>query len=294
MDGSQALEPRQRVLHRLRPRQAHRVLRHAARRACRRDEIEAVLAHELGHFKLKHVAEAHRVVGDRCRSRSSRCSRGSRRRPGSTGPRRAAARHATGPASRSSLFFLVLPVFTFLLAPLASWYSRRHEFEADAFAAQHASAAALVSGAGQAVRGQRLDADARSAALGVLRLAPAGGAARRAAAGHGSGPRHERLRARCRGIVAGRRSPRASRRRSSRAVAAMRRANPDAGATLAREGLRRLPRAQVRRRRDARSTRARAQGDGLPSSSLSQVAAVQHRARPAATSPKTRRTSPPT
>jgi STE24 endopeptidase len=43
------------------------------------------------------------------------------------------------------LFFLVLPVFTFLLAPLASWYSRRHEYEADAFAARHASATAMVS-----------------------------------------------------------------------------------------------------------------------------------------------------
>ena len=37
------------------------------------------------------------------------------------------------------LFFLALPVFTFVLAPLSSLYSRRHEFEADAFAAQHAS-----------------------------------------------------------------------------------------------------------------------------------------------------------
>jgi len=42
------------------------------------------------------------------------------------------------------LFFLALPVFTFMLAPIASVYSRRHEFEADAFAARHASAAALV------------------------------------------------------------------------------------------------------------------------------------------------------
>ena len=42
------------------------------------------------------------------------------------------------------LFVLALPVFTFVLAPLASLYSRRHEFEADAFAAQHASAASLV------------------------------------------------------------------------------------------------------------------------------------------------------
>ena len=39
---------------------------------------------------------------------------------------------------------LVLPVFTFVLQPLSALYSRKHEFEADAFAAQHASAAALT------------------------------------------------------------------------------------------------------------------------------------------------------
>jgi len=43
------------------------------------------------------------------------------------------------------LFMLALPVFTFLGAPLASLYSRRHEFEADAYAAAHASGAALVA-----------------------------------------------------------------------------------------------------------------------------------------------------
>ena len=61
------------------------------------------------------------------------------------GPRRP-ARCADGsrPGVALALFFLALPVFTFVLAPLSSLYSRRHEFEADAFAAQHASAAALV------------------------------------------------------------------------------------------------------------------------------------------------------
>jgi STE24 endopeptidase len=40
---------------------------------------------------------------------------------------------------------MVLPLFTFLLAPLQSALSRRHEFEADAFAAEHASARSLVN-----------------------------------------------------------------------------------------------------------------------------------------------------
>ena len=40
---------------------------------------------------------------------------------------------------------LALPVFTFLASPLASLYSRRHEFEADGYAAKNSSAAALVA-----------------------------------------------------------------------------------------------------------------------------------------------------
>src|SRR3982074_863795 len=43
------------------------------------------------------------------------------------------------------LFMLVVPVFTFFITPLASLWSRRHEFEADAFATRHASAAELAT-----------------------------------------------------------------------------------------------------------------------------------------------------
>jgi len=42
-------------------------------------------------------------------------------------------------------FALVVPVFVFPFQPLASLMARRQEFEADAFAAQHASAASLAS-----------------------------------------------------------------------------------------------------------------------------------------------------
>ena len=42
------------------------------------------------------------------------------------------------------LFFMVLPVFTYFLQPLMSLYSRKHEFEADAYAATHTSGAALA------------------------------------------------------------------------------------------------------------------------------------------------------
>jgi STE24 endopeptidase len=43
------------------------------------------------------------------------------------------------------LFVIVAPVFTFFIGPLMAWYSRRHEFEADAFAAEYADAGSLVT-----------------------------------------------------------------------------------------------------------------------------------------------------
>jgi STE24 endopeptidase len=43
------------------------------------------------------------------------------------------------------LFMLVIPVFTFYLQPLFAWSSRRHEYEADSFAAEQTDARELVS-----------------------------------------------------------------------------------------------------------------------------------------------------
>ena len=42
------------------------------------------------------------------------------------------------------LFFLMVPVFTFLLHPLTSLYSRMHEYQADAYAARHTAPADLI------------------------------------------------------------------------------------------------------------------------------------------------------
>ena len=52
---------------------------------------------------------------------------------------------ASNDAMALLLFMLALPVFTFFLAPLMSISSRKHEFEADAFAAEYSSAQDLVS-----------------------------------------------------------------------------------------------------------------------------------------------------
>ncbi|MCW8949868.1 MAG: M48 family metalloprotease, partial [Sedimenticola sp.] len=43
------------------------------------------------------------------------------------------------------LFLMVTPVFTLFLQPLASWFSRRHEFEADDFAVQQAGAEPMIT-----------------------------------------------------------------------------------------------------------------------------------------------------
>jgi len=74
---------------------------------------------------------------------------------------------ALGVRSRSAamalvLFFMVAPVFTFLLQPLASWYSRVHEFEADAYAARVCRPPQPCARPGQALRGQRGNAPLRT------------------------------------------------------------------------------------------------------------------------------------
>ena len=108
-------------------------------------EIEAVLAHELGHFKLKHIAK--RLVYTFLASLAflallgwliaqSWFYTGLGVTPSLTGSNHGVA---------LVLFALVLPVFTFVFAPIVSLLSRRHEFEADAFAARHASAGDLVN-----------------------------------------------------------------------------------------------------------------------------------------------------
>jgi len=43
-----------------------------------------------------------------------------------------------------TLFFLVVPVFTFLFQPLLAMYSRKHEFEADEYAARFTPARDLI------------------------------------------------------------------------------------------------------------------------------------------------------
>ena len=104
-------------------------------------EVEAVLAHELGHFKLKHVVK--RIAWTFAASFFFLWLLGAVMGEAWF----YAGLNVTTPSTAMALllFFLVIPNFTFLLQPLLAMYSRKHEFEADHYAAQHASAADLVS-----------------------------------------------------------------------------------------------------------------------------------------------------
>ena len=101
------------------------------------DEIEAVLAHELGHFAKKHIVK--RIVWSFALSLAALALLGWLARESwfytglGTDPT-----IAMRDVFALVLFFVVLPVFTFPFAPLSSLASRRHEFEADAYAAEHA------------------------------------------------------------------------------------------------------------------------------------------------------------
>ena len=104
------------------------------------DELEAVLAHELGHFKKKHIIKgmvisfSTKLIGlgvlawlmkeDWFYS----------------------ALGVSQPSTYMALllFTLVMPVFTFAFQPLFSLFSRKNEFEADDFAAEQTDAKYLI------------------------------------------------------------------------------------------------------------------------------------------------------
>lgn len=108
------------------------------------EETEAVLAHELGHYKLNHI---YKMLAFSCvfsllffwlLSVLADCQwfyegLGVNLIQG--------ASHGTALV----LFSIAVPVFMFPLAPLSSYFSRKHEFEADAFAVKYSNGHALIS-----------------------------------------------------------------------------------------------------------------------------------------------------
>jgi STE24 endopeptidase len=104
-------------------------------------QVEAVLAHELGHFKRKHIVKGMllsmtmTLVGFMAiawfmQQEWFYTSLGVQQ-----------------PSTYMALllFVVVSPVFTFFIGPIMAWWSRKHEFEADAFAAQQSSSTELIS-----------------------------------------------------------------------------------------------------------------------------------------------------
>jgi STE24 endopeptidase len=108
-------------------------------------EVEAVLAHELGHFKHKHVTK--RMVAMFAISLAGFALLGWLSGQAwfytalGVQPSMAAANDALA----LLLFLLVTPVFGFFVSPLFAQLSRRHEFEADAYACKQASGSDLAA-----------------------------------------------------------------------------------------------------------------------------------------------------
>jgi len=104
------------------------------------DELEAVLAHELGHFKRKHIVKGMAIsfgttlIGLAILAWLMKAEW---------------FYTALGVSTSSTymallLFTIVTPVFTFLLSPIMSMFSRKNEFEADAYAAEQSEAKHLI------------------------------------------------------------------------------------------------------------------------------------------------------
>jgi STE24 endopeptidase len=104
------------------------------------EEIEAVLAHELGHFKRRHVIK--RVAAMTVMSLVGLAALAWL----SKQPWFYSGLGVSTPSVHTALmlFLTVSPIFTFVLQPLLSGWSRRHEFEADAYAVQQSDGRALV------------------------------------------------------------------------------------------------------------------------------------------------------
>jgi STE24 endopeptidase len=104
-------------------------------------EIEAVLAHELGHFRLHHVRQ--RLLASVVLSFAGLALLAwLARLPGFY-----SALGVPVPSASMALLLFVLsvPVLTFFATPALSWWSRRHEREADDFAAEHSDAGNLAA-----------------------------------------------------------------------------------------------------------------------------------------------------
>ena len=108
-------------------------------------EVEAVLAHELGHFKLRHVTKRIAAMAALTLAFFALLGWLSTRTWFFTGLGVDPNLGAPNDALALLLMLLVAPVFTVFATPLFSRWSRRDEFEADAYACAEASGSDLAS-----------------------------------------------------------------------------------------------------------------------------------------------------
>ncbi len=109
------------------------------------NEIEAVLAHELGHFKLNHVIKRIAVMFILSLAFLALLGYLKNQVWFYQGLGVEPMMAASNDAMALILFMFALPVFTFLFSPVLSISSRKNEFEADAFAAKHSNSQDLIS-----------------------------------------------------------------------------------------------------------------------------------------------------
>ena len=108
-------------------------------------EMEAVLAHELGHFKHRHIVKMMAVSFATSLAGLALLGWLAQQTWFYTGLGVSPLMSGSNSALALVLFLLVVPVFSFFFAPLSSWRSRVQEFEADAYAAAQTPATHLVS-----------------------------------------------------------------------------------------------------------------------------------------------------
>jgi len=109
------------------------------------DEMEAVLAHELGHFKHRHILKMMATSFATSLAGLALLGWVSQQVWFYTGLGVMPNLNGNNSALALLLFMLVLPLFTFFVSPLSALRSRTFEFEADAYAVAHSDGKALAS-----------------------------------------------------------------------------------------------------------------------------------------------------
>ncbi|MFN3495667.1 MAG: M48 family metallopeptidase, partial [Hydrogenophaga sp.] len=109
------------------------------------NEIDAVLAHELGHYKRRHILKRIALMFAMSLAGFAALGWAAQQIWFYTGLGVTPSLDAPNDALALLLFMLVTPLFTFFLSPLSAQLSRRHEFEADAYAVQQTNGRDLAS-----------------------------------------------------------------------------------------------------------------------------------------------------